>query len=198
MKYSKVILILPIILGLVLFNSSSVFALLPIPQLSTACELKSGALFAFDDGFSIWKKCPNEGRRVIILGQKGDKGDKGDPGIQGQQGIKGDKGDPGQFPFPQEVTFFNGLIQSNDQFSPVVDTLNRKFMILLFSTGGIGQAIPYYSDDQSAWQTQDHWITLDKSLPEFQRFFVLKGRYYKFEFISSESQNRVTINGYLI
>ena len=80
---------------------STVYATNHLPTISTACEHRSGILFAIDDGFSLKKKCEGSSRRVIIVGEKGeqgDKGDKGDKGDQGEPGPKGDPGDPGYTP----------------------------------------------------------------------------------------------------
>ena len=67
-----------------------------LPQITTACENRHGFLFSVNDGFSILKKCPNNFREVILVGQPGPKGDQGDPG---PLGLKGDKGEPGNSGF---------------------------------------------------------------------------------------------------
>lgn len=103
----KIIKILPFLLiasVLIFLGVSRIYAQQGFPTVTTACESRSGLLWAFDDGFSIFKKCPSSSRRVIIIGEKGEKGDKGDkgdqgdPGLQGQKGDKGDPGDPGYTP----------------------------------------------------------------------------------------------------
>lgn len=89
-----------------IFGISRVLAQGGLPTITTACESRSGLLNAFNDGFSLLKKCPANSRRVVIIGEqgprgeKGDKGDQGEPGPQGSpgpqglQGQKGDQGDP--------------------------------------------------------------------------------------------------------
>lgn len=74
---------------------STVFGQDLLPTVSTACEGKSGDLSAFNDGFSLLKKCPQNGRRVVLIGQQGPKGDKGDPGPQGSVGPQGPRGPAG-------------------------------------------------------------------------------------------------------
>jgi len=94
----KVIKILPFLLitfVLIFLGVSRIYAQQILPTITTACESRNGLLHAFDDGFSVFKKCPNNMRRVVIIGEKGDNGEKGDPGVAGLQGPPGPKGDPG-------------------------------------------------------------------------------------------------------
>lgn len=84
----KMLLFLPLLFAGLLFVKQ-ISAQVELPRITTACEMKNGALFAIDDGFSILKKCPKGSRMVMIIGEqgpKGDKGDKGDPGSQGPPG----------------------------------------------------------------------------------------------------------------
>ena len=92
-KLKLFIAVFTLILGIA-FGVTKVFAI-DIPTISIACEYKSGLLFSVNDGFSVFKKCPNNARRVVIIGEKGNKGEKGDPGEAGPQGSPGPKGDPG-------------------------------------------------------------------------------------------------------
>lgn len=94
---------------------SAISAQLGLPKITTACEFKSGQLFAFEDGFSILKKCPNNARRIIIIGEKGDKGDTG---LQGLQGDKGDQGLQGPVGIVDTVTL-NSILNR-------LDTLEQK------------------------------------------------------------------------
>lgn len=91
MKIKRLIPLLIIGIILVGFGVSKVIAQ-GLPTLTTACENKVGLLFAYNDGFSLLKKCPTGSREVIILGQQGQKGDKGDQGEQGTQGVQGEQG----------------------------------------------------------------------------------------------------------
>lgn len=95
MRKVKIGVILLITLALAYYGVSRVLAQVELPRVTTACELKSGLLFAIDDDFSILKKCPGRSRRVVLIGEKGDKGDQGDPGEKGEKGDKGDPGEPG-------------------------------------------------------------------------------------------------------
>lgn len=101
MKIIKILSLLFIAIVLIFLGVSRIYAQQGFPTITTACESRSGLLWAFDDGFSMFKKCPNNSRRVVIIGEKGDKGDKGDPGEAGPpgpSGPKGDSGDPGYIP----------------------------------------------------------------------------------------------------
>lgn len=62
-------------------------AQIELPRISTVCEYKNGQLAAIDDGFSLLKKCPDNGRLVTIIGEKGDKGEQGLPGLTGAGNI---------------------------------------------------------------------------------------------------------------
>lgn len=101
MKIIKILPFLLIILTLIFFGISRIYAQEGLPTITTACESRSGLLWAFDDGFSIFKTCPKGSRRIVIIGEKGPKGEKGDKGDQGEQGpigLKGDPGNPGYTP----------------------------------------------------------------------------------------------------
>ena len=80
---------------LIFFGISRIYAQEGLPTITTACESRSGLLWVFDDGFSIFKTCPEGSRRIVIIGEQGSKGEKGDKGDQGEQGPIGLKGDPG-------------------------------------------------------------------------------------------------------
>lgn len=79
-------------------GTSKAYALDPFPTVSTACENRDGDLKAINDGFSFFKKCPANNRRVVMIGAPGPRGDKGDQGDPGPQGPKGNPGDPGFVP----------------------------------------------------------------------------------------------------
>lgn len=105
-RKSRLVIILLIFLfsGFIFFIGKT-YADEILPTISTACESKSGLLFAYDDGFSIFKKCNGNSRRVVLIGEKGEKGPKGDPGEKGDKGDtgeKGDKGEPGAAGFAPE------------------------------------------------------------------------------------------------
>lgn len=90
MKMKLLAIILFVVVGLFIVKKISATSLLP--QISTACETKNGNLYAFNDGFSLFKKCEGSvRRRIVIIGEQGVQGPKGDTGIQG---AKGEKGDP--------------------------------------------------------------------------------------------------------
>lgn len=89
MKIIKVLPFLLIILVLIFLGISRIYAQEGFPTITIACENRNGLLRAFDDGFSLLKKCPTGSRRVVIIGEQGLKGEKGD---------KGDPGDPGYTP----------------------------------------------------------------------------------------------------
>jgi len=96
MKYIKLFTATVIVIGLIIFGTGKVFGQLSLPKITTACESKTGILYGFNDGFSIMKKCSNNNRRVVLIGEQGPKGDKGDQGDQGEQGIQGVQGLQGQ------------------------------------------------------------------------------------------------------
>lgn len=73
---------------------SKIYAQQIFPTITTACENRDGDLKAINDGFSLFKKCPTNSRRVVMIGEQGSKGDKGDQGDMGPVGPKGDQGDP--------------------------------------------------------------------------------------------------------
>ena len=83
---------------LIFLVASKIYAQQGFPTVSVACESKSGLLWAFDDGFSVFKDCPSGSRRVVLIGLTGPKGDKGDKGDIGPQGEKGDPGEAGYTP----------------------------------------------------------------------------------------------------
>lgn len=83
---------------LIFLVASSIYAQEGLPTITIVCEDRSGALFSFNDGFSVFKKCPKGNRRVIIIGMQGMKGEKGDKGDPGPQGPEGDQGNPGWVP----------------------------------------------------------------------------------------------------
>lgn len=92
---SKIILISLGVFVLMIFGISRVFAQSGLPTITTACETRNGSLNAFNDGFSLLKKCPTNSRRVVIIGEQGPRGEKGDKGDQSEPGPQGIKGDPG-------------------------------------------------------------------------------------------------------
>ncbi len=103
-KQTKFIALSVLASVLIIGGAATAFGEDILPRVTTACEAKSGELKAINDGFSIFKDCPNHSRRVVLIGQKGDKGDlgpqgptgtDGQPGPQGSPGPKGDKGDTG-------------------------------------------------------------------------------------------------------
>lgn len=95
MKIIKTAPFFLIAFALIFLGVSRIYAQQGLPTITTACENRSGLLWAFDDGFSMFKKCPSNSHRVVIIGEKGDKGEKGDPGEAGPSGPPGPKGDPG-------------------------------------------------------------------------------------------------------
>lgn len=99
MKIVRFLPLLLIILVLIFLGISRIYAQEGLPTITTACENRNGLLRAFNDGFSLLKKCPAGSRRVIIIGERGLKGEKGDPGQVGPQGPTGQKGDPGDSGF---------------------------------------------------------------------------------------------------
>lgn len=101
MKIKKAPVFLVTALILIFLGAAKIYAQQGLPTIIIACEGRSGHLFAFNDGFSVFKTCPGDSRRVVLIGErgpKGDKGDKGDSGEVGPQGPKGDPGDPGYTP----------------------------------------------------------------------------------------------------
>ena len=80
---------------LIVVGISTVSAQETFPTINVLCENRGGILRSFDDGFSLLKKCPNGGRKVVLVGLQGPKGDKGDQGEPGPQGPKGEPGDSG-------------------------------------------------------------------------------------------------------
>lgn len=104
-KLFKIALIPGIALLFFLF-SGTISAQINLPQITTACETKSGELYAFNDGFSSRTKCEGASRRVILLGEKGEKGEQGE---QGPQGPQGEKGDPGEL--PEDAQFIYDVAQ---------------------------------------------------------------------------------------
>lgn len=98
MKIIKIVPFLLIAFVLIFLGVTRIYAQQGFPTITIACENRSGNLSAFNDGFSVLKKCPNNARRVIIIGEKGEKGDrgeKGDTGETGSVGPVGPKGNPG-------------------------------------------------------------------------------------------------------
>lgn len=79
---------------LILMGAGKIYAQ-GFPTISTACENRNGLLRAYDDGFSLLKRCPEGNRRVVLIGLPGPQGE---PGPQGPSGPKGDPGDPGYTP----------------------------------------------------------------------------------------------------
>lgn len=77
MKHAKTLVLIGITLGLSLLTTAIVFANQVLPRITTACEDKSGLLFAVDDGFSLRKKCQGNSRRVVIIGEQGPQGEPG-------------------------------------------------------------------------------------------------------------------------
>ena len=63
--------ILTLIILSSLFIAKTISAQINLPVITTVCEHRNGALFAFDDGFSIHKNCPSKTRRVVLIGEKG-------------------------------------------------------------------------------------------------------------------------------
>lgn len=101
MKIIKILPFLLIAFVLTFIGFSKIYGQQELPVITTACESRSGLLWAFDDGFSVLKKCPNGSRRVVLIGEqgtKGERGDKGDQGETGPQGPKGETGDSGYVP----------------------------------------------------------------------------------------------------
>ena len=62
------VVVLSILVLLLGASLVTVYAQQNIPQVATACETKSGALSAFNDGFSSLTECPKNSR-VVSLGQ---------------------------------------------------------------------------------------------------------------------------------
>jgi len=179
------------------------------PTLSSACESRNGTLTAYDDGFSLLKKCEGESRRVVLIGQQGPKGDKGDQGDQGAQGIqgiqglqgeqgipgpsgapgpKGDQGDAGPTPAVTDIVIFTNAYREHNTSSNIFDLNGHKLLVLscLYTNGG-GGIIPYFSDDQVTWY-DDHRAQCSGNTNNayIQILSSIKGRYYKF----------VTVNGF--
>jgi hypothetical protein len=92
MKINIKYFLLTVIFGSLILFTGKVLAQIELPRITTACESKTGQIFAFSDGFSSLMSCPSKTRRVILIGEKGDKGDQGEPGIQGIQGVSGTNG----------------------------------------------------------------------------------------------------------
>jgi len=122
---------------LILFFSVGIFlarkasALVDLPIVTTACELKNGQLHAMDDGFSMFKQCEGESRRVVLVGERGlqgEKGEKGDPGIQGIPGEKGETGIVDTQLFEElnhEILFLNERIdQLESNTAPLSKTIS--------------------------------------------------------------------------
>lgn len=149
-KYKKYFLISLIPLVLVCFATTT-SAVDLFPRISIACEAKAGQLFAFNDGFSLLKKCDGIGRRVVLIGEKGEKGDQGqkrDPGIPGPTGMPGLTGELN----PLEVEIFAQQTLTNGQESAVIDTHGRKLLIFHISTKNAENAFRMFtSNDQSDW-----------------------------------------------
>lgn len=95
MNKLKVVGFVGLALTLAILGVSRVIAQEDFPIVRTACENRSGALHAIDDGFSRLKRCPEGSRRVVIIGERGPKGDKGDPGEPGEPGPEGPPGPQG-------------------------------------------------------------------------------------------------------
>lgn len=74
MKITKIFPFLLIVFVLIFLGVSRIYAQQGLPTITIACENRNGLLRAFDDGFSLLKKCPSNSRRVIIIGEKGDPG----------------------------------------------------------------------------------------------------------------------------
>lgn len=104
MKIIKILPFLLIALVLIFLGVSRIYAQQVFPTITTACESRNGLLHAFGDGFSVFKKCPSNSRRVVIIGEKGEQGEVGPPGLPGP---KGDPGDPGYSPSKEVNVCFN-------------------------------------------------------------------------------------------
>jgi len=89
MKVNKKILLSLAFLSAGFLFVKQISAQIELPRITTACEMKSGALLGINDGFSILKKCPKGSRMVMIIGEQGPKGDQGETGPQGPQGEQG-------------------------------------------------------------------------------------------------------------
>lgn len=92
----KILIFVLLVLSFSYIGIKKVTAEIEFPRIITACEYKSGLLFAIDDGFSMHKKCPETSRMVMIIGEKGDRGEKGDMGEQGPIGLQGPQGEKGE------------------------------------------------------------------------------------------------------
>jgi hypothetical protein len=96
MKMKNLVTVLSIAGAIGLFvGVKQIIALGDFPTISFLCESKAGVLMGAGDGYSLFKSCPAQSRRVIIVGQKGDVGSSGPQGQQGIQGAVGPKGDQG-------------------------------------------------------------------------------------------------------
>jgi len=69
MRKRKWVLALVISLVGISWLTPKVWAVLQLPQITTACELKTGGLYSVGDGFSLLNKCPPNAGRMVTLGQ---------------------------------------------------------------------------------------------------------------------------------
>jgi len=171
MKINKILLI-PVLFFLGLLLVKQISAQIELPRITTACEMKNGALFGVDDGFSILKKCPKGSRMVMIIGEQGPKGlqgpvgetgPTGPMGPQGEQGIpgpKGDKGDPGS---DATAKTFNTYDANGVRLGIYVDTMVvfypefQRFMEIQESKGLL---VPYVVQYTGLNCTGDAYISL--------------------------------------
>jgi len=68
----KIILVL--ILGILIYGGTKIFAQGQEPVVSYACEGKSGILMSVDDGWSQKTECLGDGQRLVRLGNQGPNG----------------------------------------------------------------------------------------------------------------------------
>jgi len=177
-KIQKILLILTVSIPLLFLTSGKAFSQLTLPTITMVCEDKSGVLYAFDDGFSLFKKCAGKGRRVILIGEKGDRGDKGDKGEQGLQGT---------MPTAVEHTIFAQGYLTNDSYSDIKDFTGHQMLTLnCVFTYGIGGVWVYYSEDQINWNLDPRAECGGNSNNgDVQKDSKIKGNFYKFKIIGN-------------
>lgn len=78
--------------GLGYLGLGRVYALNILPTISTVCEDRIGNLRSYNDGFSLFKNCSGQSRRIVLIGSQGPKGDSGPLGTPGAQGTTGATG----------------------------------------------------------------------------------------------------------
>lgn len=196
MSRFKYLLVIVTLFSALVLIARTVYAEGLLPILTTACETKGGYLYAFDDGFSLMKRCSGNSRRVVLIGEKGPKGDKGDQGEQGligetgpqgSIGEEGEKGDPG-FPIAlpglpnapdfMEVTFMNWYIPSTLTRSGQVDVSNFRYVWFTYNCDKPAELLIEYSDDGSRWFGQ-YWVDPQSCSNGGTITLLVNGKFYR-------------------